>query len=321
MGSQENPKTFYKYFGLDCRNWNTTLSAIAGRYFWLANPANYGDATDNPWSYSRASREPIFLYHNNILSFEVLREIYGEIKANEQDWCDDPIRYRFAGSWENDSWNGKTYSKYLYELQCYFVQHIGICSFSDSFSNLYLWDKYASGHRGFCLEFEFAEREGQEPIKVTEVKYEDRRPLRFKLDEVLREPCLLWDSLSVKHKKFEAEKEFRIIVSMEGDPCDQWRYNRKFREFRVTKCILGADFPVDLVPIITAVLPPHVVMVKAGLNPYSVLTGKDGELYTQGFGLGYPAGMDRKNLDFLYPHQNPQPCAGRSDHDRLDAEG
>ena len=218
----------------------------------------------------------------------------------ERDLC-DPIVRLFVDLWEKKT--EQEYEHYLHDLQSCGDDYTGICSFSDSPLNLYLWDKYASGHRGFCLEFELTE--GREPI---EVKYKDNRPLRFRLDEVLRKPRLLWDSLSVKHKKFEAEKEFRIIEHhLEADPWDQGRVSRKFREFRLTTCILGVDFPVELVDIITAVLPPHVILEKARLDPYSSLTGKDGELHRLGFGSGpprkYMAGRDRKILDNI---RNPQ---------------
>ena len=326
MSDKETPKIFYKYFSIEDKNWRTTLSALAGRYFWLADPSSFGDATDNPWSYSKHHHCPIFLFHNKIIRSEDLREIYNEIKVKreqeiEQDipWSNrdrslyDPIINRFFELYEDDG--KRKYNSYLYDLQSVGDDELGICSFSDSRENLYLWDKYAGGHRGFCLGFELTEGS---PCPV-EVQYESNRPLRFELSEVLRSPKILWDSLNVKNTSFSAENEWRIIeyvkplsefldngASTWSDGASTWSDCRKFRNFRLVECILGVGFPVDLVDILTAVLPPHVVLGRAEL-PY---LGEDGKMHFVGYGSGPPgyylAGMDRKIIDKFLENQMVQ---------------
>lgn len=314
MSNEKPPDTFWKYFGLDDKSWSTTLSAIAGRYFWMADPSSFGDAIDNPWSFSKRSRLPLFFYHNDIASPERIQPICDEIQAKrkrEKDqkvpWMGmdrnlyNPIVNRVLEFYEGNY--KKNYEEDFYDLQSLGDDEAGVLSFSDSPFNQYLWDKYASGHQGFCLGFELTERHRG---RLEKVQYEDDRPLRFDLCEVLRSPGVLcWDSLFVKNSKFSAENEWRLFrpIGPRLPLFDEIDRGRKFREFRLTECILGIGFPSNLVDVLTAVLPPHVVMGKVNFSYW----GEDEGAFSMGFGSGYPsyyrAGRDRKILDRLNSQQ------------------
>lgn len=316
MSTEETPKKFWKYFNLDEKSWSTTLSAIAGRYFWLADPSSFSDAIDNPWSYSKNSKEPIFFYHNKIIEREI-HETYRQIKTRRDQETGlnvpyheqnkdlyDPLVERFLSMYENRYKPKIAQDHWLWDLQSIGDDETGVFSFSSSCKNQYLWDKYASGHRGFCLGFELIEG-SPHPI---EVKYKSDQPLCFNLNQVLKSPKILWDTLSIKDKKFEAEKEWRIIKSTEyrvgHDKDNEWTNPRKFRDFRLTECLLGTLFPTNLVDIITAVLPPHVVLGKAEFHPFA----KNKEMSFTGFGAGppkkgYMAGRDRRIIEKLCSDQ------------------
>lgn len=320
MSDKETTKTetFWKYFRLDSETWATTLSAIAGRYFWLANPAAFGDVTDNPWSYSKHSRMPVFFHHNAIDRYERIWDICDKIKAKREDekeqnvpWPDrdrslyDPFVCRTIDMVEGKYKQKDSY--FLYDIQSIGDNEAGVFCFSNSPDNMYLWDKYASSHSGFCLGFEFTEGHGI--AEKAKVDYKDTRQLRFDLCEVLLSPEILWGSFHTKDSRFKAEDEYRIVHSLNPIHLDPnspfFSERRKFREFRLTECLLGVNFPANLVDILTAALPPHVVIGKAEL-PY--LGNGDKKINFMGFGAGnrgtyYRAGRDRRILDQLNQQQ------------------
>ena len=205
----------------------------------------------------------------------------------------------------------------MYYLQSLIANAIGICSFSDSPSNRHLWDRYASGYSGFCLEFVLTETEKKKTVEVEEVRYDNNRENQFILDEVLKSPRVLWDTLSIKNKEFEAEKEFRIIENLEVNMLEvdifgRAPYIRKFYDFRLTRCILGSYFPVEILDLIMSVLPPHVIIAQ-------LLADVHGKLYDKNFGTRsgfnnyeYTSGMNSKILYERYPRQNPQTLSDRS---------
>lgn len=299
-----NGKKFYKYFSLDGHKMTNTLSALAGMYFWLSKPSDFEDILDNPWSFSSGSKDPIFTIRN---PSEMERDWRTKRKKYTREMIDQSQGFDtspFFSIREDVVWNNcdelfaelgipeKKDSRWiLFELQSRIEEEVGILSFSDSYDNPYLWDKFGSGHRGICIEFEFIPYDIGSP-EIDKVSYVKNQTRQFVLDDVLQSDSswmALKESLTEKHKMYKSENEYRLIEDStntgrhasfsdeERDmfeekenpwdfytlrfshvPSDSERNFRKFRHFRIVTCILGLGFPEEHLDIVLAVIPPHV---------------------------------------------------------------
>lgn len=86
----------------------------------------------------------------------------------------------------------------------------GICCFTEDNSNFLMWSHYADAHKGFCLEFETVKCQ-QLSKHLLPVFYSDQYPIIKEFDEIIPNGVLR------KTKKWEYEKEWRLIIGMSGD--------------------------------------------------------------------------------------------------------
>lgn len=321
-------KKFYKYFSLDCHKLEETLSALAGMYFWLSKPSDFGDSLDNPWSFSKGKGELVFKDDSSIELSEIRKVrtdphsediVWREIEKLVRKHFSVPVNKTIETPAGNVSLVSKSSeegvvlspdSRYLmFELQKAIEENIGILSFSDSPTNSYNWDKFASGHRGICLEFEFvpysnhtfSERfENVYPSYCKDVVYTENLPSHLLLKDILQDVNpeeALARSLFEKNALYKSENEWRLVEystnearclsllgadmsseadmsSFPGNSPHSQRVFREFRHFRITKCILGREFPRKHLDIVFASLPPHVEIDE-------IFMGNDGLSLTQ----------------------------------------
>lgn len=297
---------FYKYFSLDSKKkMQETLSALAERYFWLAKPSEFRDIFDNPWSLSRGSGRCIFDVISTFDLGDTLSRCRNGVVGNGLLWavqqclgldiairtCQENLRLEDGPRRINQ--------EILRYIQYYIETRIGILSFSESDDNLFLWENFADGSRGICIEFEFTDFASipcfiDNPyIKIEKVDYTEDFPKRISLEDIVqtssphKADAALLEHLFTKNEKNKNEKEYRMVKLLENDAV----LSRMFHRFKISRCILGTHFPEDQLSIVSSVLPPHVEIYRASLSP------SDGMLITNGMMEGtenkYTAGIDR----------------------------
>lgn len=88
-----------------------------------------------------------------------------------------------------------------------------ISCFCENLLNIQMWSYYADGHKGFCLEFDTSFIPFTKMVKV---RYVDRPPslnLKDFDSSKGRKPNVIESFMGVKHKTWEHEKEWRILLS------------------------------------------------------------------------------------------------------------
>lgn len=98
-------------------------------------------------------------------------------------------------------------------------RNMEVVCFSESHSNMPLWGNYADNHKGICIEYDFSQLGANEPFaeNLYPVQYEEYRynitnlikdVLNLKISTKL---SLLFFLMTMKHKSWEYEKEWRIF--------------------------------------------------------------------------------------------------------------
>lgn len=287
----DKDQMFYKYYSLAPESIEYTLAAIEGNYIWATKPSEFSDPYDSPHALSRHFGGNLFKVHNRKVTREGINAIYQEIQKNRSELTlpneiDEATWDRYAALYDAfvskfcDLWSGKksTGKDLFQELSAYIEHQVGICCFTTSPLNLFMWDKYASGYSGICAKYKFVE-EIPSPVKYPE----NYRGGGLKLDfyETLRNPEILWESFFVKLPHYKEENEHRILYfTSEPDRiCDpDGKGHRKFRGAQLLSLYFGNKTPPELVRVCCQLAPGHVALARLAVDDIQ------GKAHIQGFG-------------------------------------
>ena len=172
----------YKYY---CFNKNS-LSALILKKTWLSKVSSFND--------------PFEFRHRSVLSSEV-KDIKGY-----SELC------KVYGSEE------RAKKKISQEIKK--ILDLWVASYSESNDDILMWWHYSWGHTWFCLGFDISSDLGRDVTLFNKIKYRDKRsPLELKNIESTR--WGLWNTILIKNKRWEYEKEWRQMGFINGK---NWGY-------------------------------------------------------------------------------------------------
>lgn len=150
-------------------------------------------------------------------------------------------------------------------------QHEGrICCFSENCSDILMWSHYADHHCGICLRFKF-KKKGEdyflnldsEDFQLYRINYDyDLPPVHNILDD---NPEWLTPFLLRKYKKWEYEKEYRLILAPEdfkGEP------TKKYLKDGLEGIVFGLKTPPDSIKMIYNTINLHYLKHGIKVNFY-----------------------------------------------------
>lgn len=105
-------------------------------------------------------------------------------------------------------------------------QNLGIFSLSKTFKDELLWAHYANKHKGFCIEYDLnllLESFNPEKAYSYSVIYKNKVPEISFFDLSKKDDSILRKMSSIKSRRWEYEKEYRIITNNYGE--QQYNFN------------------------------------------------------------------------------------------------
>lgn len=154
------------------------------------------------------------------------------IKVSLIDSLNDPfelmpyLRYQFK--------ERQRYHKVRREI----IKRYGLLCFSQSWHEPLLWSHYANGHNGIALGFKISES-GNRFFKV---KYASN-PIRKQVDltdNLRANKELILDLAKIKYKKWEYEKEYRVVVELKDCEMNGGHYFVKFSDaLKLEEIVIG----------------------------------------------------------------------------------
>lgn len=146
----------------------------------------------------------------------------------------------------NDPFELMPYRRYGFDKRQYYNKVFrdiskkwGLLCFSRSWKEQLLWSHYAEGHKGIALGFELTQD------KVLEVKYTpNQKRTRFELTNNPKENEEKFLNLAkVKYQEWEYEKEYRILIKLDGCIEDDGLYFMPFGDrLKIKEIVLGCRF-------------------------------------------------------------------------------
>lgn len=108
--------------------------------------------------------------------------------------------------------------------------------------NLTMWAHYASGHKGFCVEYEIVCKELLWDVFYLKNRRELKGSLIFSNPEKVR-PFML-DNICIKHESWSYENEYRLIFFDEQNNCKSGVISNEDVGLKVSKIIAGCECSV-----------------------------------------------------------------------------
>lgn len=188
----------YKYTPVSTRS----LSIISTGKVWYAKPSSFND----PFDCGLDLCEDMSIDEKvQVLRVEMEREGWSPEKVTQQ------LQNMFTEYGELnqiDTLNIEKLTASIHQKR----NDTGILSLSGTPESILMWSHYADQHRGICIEFTVPES-----ISVHKVSY-SQMPPRFTLHDIYvkrNEECL--SLFTTKHKHWQYEKEYRVILRGGGD--------------------------------------------------------------------------------------------------------
>jgi len=234
-------KKLYKYHVCSIE----ALQNLSQNKLWFSKPGRFNDPFDCaiPFNIDGSEKEYLELY-NNLVNRLTEPGRLDKIKEVESRYLTDgKPNLAFKHHTNEVQLKGN-----LELIKSKFSQ-MGVACFSEKLDDILMWSHYANGHRGFCLEFDtYCEPfQNIDNIQIQKVIYSDSYPL-LSPAAVTETKYMPIEPLITKSTDWKDEKEWRLLMSPEGDP--SFKYELK----TLTAIYFGCSMPDEQIELICTIL-------------------------------------------------------------------
>lgn len=189
-------------------NKGSRLLTVRAGQIWMADHRKFNDPFDVGLRVD-GFKEPDWSKSNNL--FRAAKTLYSDVDESRLHWIFDDKVIRDIRRWcEADSPSPHNSQQFVNQAIAR-INRFGMSCFCSYLDNPLMWAHYASGHQGFCIEYEVKPRELENGLAFLDVNYTSKSVKLNAADLLFNPSSFAHHYLASKSPEWAYEGEWRLI--------------------------------------------------------------------------------------------------------------